>query len=779
MFKNIKGEWIKLKTNKSFFLVFSIISFISIFYFFNLLNEEFPEDRLIFQDNLSKINKGTSIEDLNIEENLKQLKSLLGIPELMNGEEKIYYNKNLEIYKEDLENDKNFPLNDIGSLEEFKNRADYIEGYKDELDNSCQNLIEISKNPVLKSSSFLKSASFKKAEAYKKLASENINLTMSNDKGLYLLKNLKLIDYLLIILLFFTASNIFQLDRENKTIELIASFNNGIRKSNKGKIGLFITISFIFAFIIWFIIIISIYSKNYFGDLNRSILSCSLFRNFYLNLSIKKFLYLFFLGKLLNSLLLAGIITLIFSFLKDTKFIFIIFISFIILSFSSYKLIAENSNLNLLFYLSIFRILDIFSRFTDIRYINLFGLLIKENLFYALVNLLLCPLIFLISLKILLKEKNNIVNKEIFSFSKKIQAKTLLGMEIFKSFIMGKMYIVFLILIASLFFTSQIKLKGDESFKRIAYLYNFEKLKGNLNSSKIKDIEDLEKMYLKLEEKEKILEDKFLKKEISDQQYNIEKFDINRYLNKKEEFLRIRTDAINSYEIVGENKDLFIIDERKGEFNFEKSNVFALLNIISYTFIILYSLSLFSIDRINKLDSFLKTFKNGHLKLFNLRILIGLVLSFLIAILGSLVILVNSNNNFYFIEGNILIQSLRQLSNFGKVMSFYKLYILLFIYTFISLFLSFEIGVFLENKFKNTFFTLLISGVIFIIPNIILLFNGPNNYFILNYLSSAYTVRVFLEKLGYVGFIGWLINMLALIIFLFVINREIYLARKK
>lgn len=178
------------------------------------------------------------------------------------------------------------------------------------------------------------------------------------------------------------------------------------------------------------------------------------------------------------------------------------------------------------------------------------------------------------------------------------------------------------------------------------------------------------------------------------------------------------------------------------------------------------------------MDSFLKTFKNGHLKLFNLRILIGLILSFLIAILGSLVILVNSNNNFYFIEGNILIQSLRQLSNFGRVMSFYKLYILLFIYTFISLFLSFEIGVFLENKFKNTFFTLLISGVIFIIPNIILLFNGPNNYFILNYLSSAYTVRVFLEKLGYVGFIGWLINMLSLIIFLFVINREIYIARK-
>lgn len=482
---------------------------------------------------------------------------------------------------------------------------------------------------------------------------------------------------------------------------------------------------------------------------------------------------------MLNSLLLAGIITLIYSFFKDTKFIFIIFISFIILSFSSYKLIAENSNFNLLFYLSIFRILDIFNRFTDIRYINLFGLLIKENLFYAIVNLLLCPLIFLISLEILLKERNNIVNKEIFSFSKKIHAKTLLGMEIFKSFIMGKMYIVFIILIASLSFTSQIKLKGDESFKRIAYLYNFEKLKGNLNSSKIKDIEDLEKMYLKLEEKEKILEDKFLKKEISDQQYNIEKFDINRYLNKKEEFLRIRTDAINSYEIVGENKDLFIIDERKGEFNFEKSNVFALLNIISYTFIILYSLSLFSIDRINKLDSFLKTFKNGHLKLFNLRILIGLILSFLIAILGSLVILVNSNNNFYFIEGNILIQSLRQLSNFGRVMSFYKLYILLFIYTFISLFLSFEIGVFLENKFKNTFFTLLISGVIFIIPNIILLFNGPNNYFILNYLSSAYTVRVFLEKLGYVGFIGWLINMLSLIIFLFVINREIYIARKK
>lgn len=88
MFKNIKGEWIKLKANKSFFLVFCIISFISIFYFFNLLNEEFPEDRLIFQDNLSKINNGTSIEDLNIEENLKKLKSLLAIPELMNGEEK-------------------------------------------------------------------------------------------------------------------------------------------------------------------------------------------------------------------------------------------------------------------------------------------------------------------------------------------------------------------------------------------------------------------------------------------------------------------------------------------------------------------------------------------------------------------------------------------------------------------------------------------------------------------------------------------------------------------
>lgn len=162
MFKNIKGEWIKLKANKSFFLVFCIISFISIFYFFNLLNEEFPEDRLIFQDNLSKINNGTSIEDLNIEENLKKLKSLLAIPELMNGEEKIYYNKNLEIYKKDLENDKNFPLNDIMSLEDFKNRADYIEGYKDELDNSSQNLKEISRNPVLKSSSFLKSF-FKKS----------------------------------------------------------------------------------------------------------------------------------------------------------------------------------------------------------------------------------------------------------------------------------------------------------------------------------------------------------------------------------------------------------------------------------------------------------------------------------------------------------------------------------------------------------------------------------------------------------------------------------------
>lgn len=211
MFKNIKGEWIKLKANKSFFLVFCIISFISIFYFFNLLNEEFPEDRLIFQDNLSKINNGTSIEDLNIEENLKKLKSLLAIPELMNGEEKIYYNKNLEIYKKDLENDKNFPLNDIMSLEDFKNRADYIEGYKDELDNSSQNLKEISRNPVLKSSSFLKRASLKKAEAYKKLVSENINLTMSNDKGLYILKNLKLIDYLLIILLFLLRQIYFNL----------------------------------------------------------------------------------------------------------------------------------------------------------------------------------------------------------------------------------------------------------------------------------------------------------------------------------------------------------------------------------------------------------------------------------------------------------------------------------------------------------------------------------------------------------------------------------------
>lgn len=199
-----------LKANKSFFLVFCIISFISIFYFFNLLNEEFPEDRLIFQDNLSKINNGTSIEDLNIEENLKKLKSLLAIPELMNGEEKIYYNKNLEIYKKDLENDKNFPLNDIMSLEDFKNRADYIEGYKDELDNSSQNLKEISRNPVLKSSSFLKRA-LKKAEAYKKLVSENINLTMSNDKGLYILKNLKLIDYLLIILLFLLRQIYFNL----------------------------------------------------------------------------------------------------------------------------------------------------------------------------------------------------------------------------------------------------------------------------------------------------------------------------------------------------------------------------------------------------------------------------------------------------------------------------------------------------------------------------------------------------------------------------------------
>lgn len=94
------------------------------------------------------------------------------------------------------------------SLEDFKNRADYIEGYKDELDNSSQNLKEISRNPVLKSSSFLKRASLKKAEAYKKLVSENINLTMSNDKGLYILKNLKLIDYLLIILLFYCVKYI-------------------------------------------------------------------------------------------------------------------------------------------------------------------------------------------------------------------------------------------------------------------------------------------------------------------------------------------------------------------------------------------------------------------------------------------------------------------------------------------------------------------------------------------------------------------------------------------
>ena len=559
MNKILKYEFKKLLGKKYRIITIVVLIFINTIYFYNTQYE----NNKIFIDNTDRYYELNNIysDDLeSLEELYNKLEEFNRIyymyflnenqsDILMNEDDKLLIeNFNNSIYAD---NKQKLDI-DLILTDKIINEMKYVNSYKDYLIK-----IENEKDTLTKVSIFQNENSFsynniiKTADDFSKL--KNITVSKDIDDGVISLENNYFSNMIVIIIIAIIALSIFSYDREVKALTLLRTTKNGRTPLLLIKL-LTLMISLIIVVGLVYIPIIIVANTLYgFGDLNRSIQSISYFRECNLIITVKQYLQLFILVKLITITLLGLIFSLIIQTTKSIMKTYTSIGSFIICSYLLFKFIPINSPLNTFKFINMFSFLSVDQLIGKYINLNIFAKPINLLGVATLLTIILFPL--LIGISIFLSSREEKKEKSIMNISCISKINTRIGKitvsssifinEFYKLFIENRAYLI--LLGAIIFCGTSINNCSKEDFfydnDYLIYERYISKIEGEYTREKEEYLQSERILFDEIHNKYYEIENQFINKEITQLEYEKEKIK----LDVKEKKLKAFNEVYEQY----------------------------------------------------------------------------------------------------------------------------------------------------------------------------------------------------------------------------------------
>lgn len=663
----LKYEFYKL-LSKKILLLFVLVLFVSNCYLFiseqNKKDFKMPNEydnmlqqysKLSEKEALSQISE--SYNELNILSIIKNLRSSKVAeeaikeqvaPVLKLSSTEISYDEILKKYdKSRFMKDDSYLQDYLASLGLINNQLEYIKSYPDFINSMEENAENMQSVSVFnKKGTFAFRNIIKTPNDFRHLKA--IKLKLGDETGIVSSTQYKFTDLSIAAIIFLVCVYIFLMEKESGLIKLTKASRNGHIHVILSKLTVLAATTAVLS-LIFYGSILFLGNKLYeFGDLSRYVQSMSSFRDCSFLLSVKEFISIFILTKIIVTALTSFVFAVIFNVFLNPKVIYVALALFIGFSYISYTFIHPASYINTLKYINLFSFYDVFSFYGEYMNINFFGFPISKVA--ASIFVLMILSVLTISLTIFSYVRNytsaapiiqKLLNKVAIRRKRINGSTSLLVQEAYKIFISNKVILIFiaaLIIAYQNIQTSPFLMTKDTA----VYKSYVDFLGGELTAEKEKFIQDEQKHFDNIPLELQKLRNSFVNGNLDKATYTRELNKITLTSEKQIGFERLK----NQYQYLTNLKKEKGIN---GSFICELSSRYIfnnrsrdLYNGLIYCILLIMCLSnIFPMEYKNGMVNVYKCTVNGRIKLFMTKSAIGIITSLLLLLIANLPYYIN------------------------------------------------------------------------------------------------------------------------------------------
>ncbi len=347
--------------------------------------------------------------------------------------------------------DNNYLQDYLASLGLINNQLEYIKSYPDfinSMEEKAENMQSVS--IFNKSGTFAFRNIVKTPKDFRHLKA--IKLELGDETGIVSVTQYKFTDLSIAAIIFLLCVYIFLMEKESGLIKLTKAARNGHIPVILSKLTVLAFTTAVLS-LIFYGSILFLGNKIYgFGDLSRYVQSMSSFRDCSFLISVKEFISIFILTKIIITAITSFVFSVIFNVFLNPKVIYVALALFIGFSYICYTFIYPASYINTLKYINLFSFYDVFTLYGEYTNINFFGFPISKV--YASIFVFLLLSVLTISLTIFSYVRNYtsatpILQKLLNNVSirsKRINGSTSLFIqETYKIFISNKVILIFIV----------------------------------------------------------------------------------------------------------------------------------------------------------------------------------------------------------------------------------------------------------------------------------------------------------------------------------------------
>lgn len=653
-----------------------------------------------------------------IKENVEALHSL--------SEKGLSFEKLIEKYRDSkFSKDKDY-LNDYNySLNILKEQLQYIRDYPEfisVMSEKADSMLSVS--IFSKPNTFAYRNIIKTPEAFEHL--KNIELKLGPEKGIVTASRFEITDFFVLAFIFLLCIFLFMHEKEKGLDKLVRATMNGRTPVIISKLVVISSIVAVVCAMFYGSILFIGYLYYGFGDITRNIQSISAFRDCSLLLTVRQYIILFIVTKMVIGVFTSFVFSLFFNLLTSAKSTYAGIGLFAVVSYLCYTFIHPASVINILKYINLFSFFNVFKLYGEYTNINLFGFpveLTTAALFTISISMFI---IVILNISTYARSRSGsadlfsvIISKLVFRRKKFTGSASLFIQESYKIIVSGKVYIIILLALVIGYMSIDFAplLIGKDG---AVYKYYVDSVAGRLTPEKERMLQDEREKFEMIPTEIERLSNERAKGIISGEAYSEKMRELELLLEQREGFDRLYSQYQYLLNLKEEkNIDSSFICEISSDyiFNSRKRDV---LNSLLYCVLLIICISnIFPIDYRNNMINVLKCTWYGRLKLFitkcQIAALISLVLFALVYAPSYINLLIKYDIN----DWSAPIQSIAIYKDVSIDMSILEFMILVNLLKIAGCFAMTMFILLISEFVKNQSYCIFASTVLFTFPLLI------------------------------------------------------------
>lgn len=471
----------------------------------------------------------------------------------------------------------------------------------------------------------------------------NIPLQLGLDIGIVSSTSNQFSDIFVTITLFIFCMFIFNVEKENGQLAFLRTTLNGRYVLFRAKLGVLLIVAVLTGLLFYGSNLILANQLFGFGDMTRFIQTIEEFRSANILLSIEQYLSIYVLGKIVSSILLAILFSLVFIVYNHPSKAYISIGALLAASYMMYHFIHPSSYMNLLKYINIVAFMDTFHLLSNYNNLNIFGYPINRIHIVTITIILAC--IGMVGYSAYYYVTNKIIrsNSPLAIPSKVMQAynkvfnnrgsNRIWIHEWYKLFVSSKGYII---IVLALFITVQDLHVPSQYVDQDKIYYNdyMKGLSGKLTEEKIKFVTEEHERFEQSPNIANQLYVSYRDGDIDLDEYNKRLGDIVQFQLQRKAFDKI----YDQYEYLLElkkirNIDGHFINELSSQYLLENENRDKMNALIYIILLLLLLSSMYTYEYRNNTLRFIRTMYRGKRALFLTKYRIAFLLTILLMLL--------------------------------------------------------------------------------------------------------------------------------------------------